>query len=509
MTPPIVPLFTRSLKGWFSAKGFGLVVAAALLPLALTGAWVTTHRADVAITGLQWDQPKLTEGDTVHFTATVKNTGPVAANNFNASLAIGSVAGGQLFPVGSNDTVIDHLAPGESRTISLDWNASPGTLFVVATADTSDTIAEIDEFNNQNATPLVVGYRVPDAASAPKAPANLTGDANATSIAELSIDSITIPTSGDNRTIVAVIKNDGPNGVAGANVTLRVGQDFSGQFFAAQETTTQLDLASGESKTVDLPWTTRPGAYWVEAWVAAPTGTHDSDGTNNHATKSVVVEPKLDPALAPPKPPEKLTIKEFYLQVLELLHLRVLLPLVALFYAAGIVADEREKKTLGYILTRPTPRWVFPLLKFVASFLVAAAATVIGLVLTYLLLFGTTPQGGDIGFLTTPVLASLLTLFAYGALFTLLGVLMERPYLVGLAFVIGWENAAPIFVPWVGNLTLSQHLGNAIRGWKLDAGLQWLPTTDDSVRGLLVVLAAGAAFLVASAYAMKRKEFEL
>ncbi|MFA5862578.1 MAG: CARDB domain-containing protein, partial [Candidatus Thermoplasmatota archaeon] len=288
MTPPIVPLFTRSLKGWFSAKGFWLVVAAALLPLVLTGAWVTTHRADVAIEDLRWNTSTMTEGDAVHFTAVVKNAGPVAINNFNASLAIGTVAGGQLFSSGSNETLIDHLAPGASKTISFDWNATASTqqFFVLATADTADTIAEIDEFNNQNATPVIVGYRMPDAASAPKAPDDLAGDANATSTADLVIESITIPEAGENRTVEALIKNNGPSGVTSANFALRMGQDYQGQFFSAQETTARLDLASGESKTVSLAWTTRPGAYWAESWVEAPNGTYDTDGANNHATKS-------------------------------------------------------------------------------------------------------------------------------------------------------------------------------------------------------------------------------
>lgn len=508
MTPPIAPLFMRSLRGWLSAKGFWLVLAASLLPLVLTGAWVGTHRADVAAEGVTWTGASLHDGDAVRFTALVRNVGPVDAGPFNVSLAVGTVANNQLFAVDQNDITVDHLAPGESRPVTLEWNATAGSYYVLAFADDADVLGEVDEYNNQQAAPLVVAYQPPAASDAPAAPANLTGDANATTTTALSIAEIRVPDSGATRDLQAVVKNDGPDAVTNATVVLRVGTTgFGGALFPDDETTTNVDLAPGATTVVDLSWTTRPGAAWVEAYVSAPSDARDPDAADNHAAKSVVVDPPLPQE--PPKPPEKLTIKEFYLQVLTLLHLKVLLPLVALFYAAGVIADEREKRTLTYLLTRPTPRWVYPLLKFSAGFLAAAVATFLGLVATYALLFGSAPGASDVGFLTTPILASLLTLFAYGALFTLMGIMVARPYLVGLAFVIGWENAAPIFVPFVRNFTLDQHLANALSGWHLDEGLQWVPTGDDALRGFLVLVAAGVAFLVASAYAMKRREFEL
>jgi ABC-type transport system involved in multi-copper enzyme maturation permease subunit len=541
MTPPIGPLFTRSLKGWLSAKGFWVVLAAALVPLLLTGAWVGTHRADIAVTGLDYTPGHITQGDNVTVTAHVKNIGPTLVGSFNASVLVGTISGGQPVAYAQNVTRIDGLKPGETRDVSVTWNATPGVLFFYAEADPLTSaqqvgsvfqqgeIPEVDETNNFNLTPIVVAYAAPNASAGPTAPGNLTGDPNATAQADLAVTDLVLPDSGAERVATVTVKNNGPNGVTGANVTLRVGQDFgAGDFFWPNTTTVPVDLAAGASQQVNLTFDPAPsgGVYWAEAYVEAPSTVNDTNAANNHATANVVVNPTIPDNAGTQteaqRTAEKATVKDFYLKLIILLHLTVLVPLIALFYAGGVISDERDRKTLGYVLTKPTPRWAFPLVKFVASFVVAGIAIVVGLVLTYLLLFGTVPTGGGVGFLTTPILVSLLALLVYGALFAFLGVAIERPYMVGLLIVLGWENAAFFFVPWVRNLTLKQHVvgtlanadyanGIAINGynWPLDQGFHLLPTVPDGVKELWIVLLIAVACLVGAAYTMKQKEFEL
>lgn len=519
---PLYALLKSNFRTWISAKGFWLVAAAALLPLVLTGAWVGAHRADVEVTSLTIDGAPLTEGEEATFRATVKNVGKETVGPFNMSLAVGTVTAGRLFP--SADTLVNFtLAPGEEQEVTLTWNATPGVVYVLATADPCepdprgtveclDQVGERDEFNNQKAEPLAVTRRVPEASEAPPRPLGLSGDANATNEVDLVVERIHRSANdvapGDNVTFSVDVRNNGA-AVQDAEVSVRVARAVGGRAIAATENTTVASFEAGETKTVEVVWTAQAGTFWHEGFVTPPLDARDVNDADNHRAEPVVVNNVVTDDMRPPEPEERLTIKEFYLNVLSLLHLRLLLPLIALFYAAGVIADERERGSLPYLLTRPIPRWLIPITKFVASFLVAAVATLVGVLLTYLFLFGTTVEGGDIGYLTTPLLASLLTLFVYGALFILLGTLVERPYLVGLVIVLGWENAAALLVPWVGNFTLTTHIANALNQWPLSEGLQWLPTTPEGVRALLILLGVGAAFLVLASAQMRRREFEV
>ncbi|HET6403930.1 MAG TPA: CARDB domain-containing protein [Candidatus Thermoplasmatota archaeon] len=510
MSSPVTSLLKANFRTWIGAKGFWLVAAAALLPLVLTGAWVGAHRADVAVTELRIDGAPYSEGDEARFTAVVTNVGKQPVGEFNISLAVGTVTGGRLFAADSTTLTVDALAAGESREVTLLWSATPGVVYVVATVDPEDNIGERDEFNNQKAEPLAVARDAPDPATAPTAPMGLAGDENATTEIDLVVESLTRSSEGiapgNNVTFTVTVRNNGI-AVENAEVGVRVSRSFAGRGIPVTNQTQVMSFEAGETKTLDVVWTAQDGVFWHEGLVYAPTDTRDVNPDNNFLVEPVVVNPVVTDAMRPPEPQERLTIKQFYLQVLSLLHLRLLLPLIALFYAAGVIADERERGSLPYVLTRPIPRWLIPITKFAASFAVAAVATVVGVLLTYLFLFGTTVEGGDIGFLTTPLLASLLTLFVYGALFILLGVLVERPYLVGLLIVLGWENAAAMFVPWVSNLTLGTHIGNALADWRLDQGLQWVPETEAGVRALLVILGVGVAFLVLASAQMRRRDF--
>lgn len=510
MTQPFVPLLAQSFRSWMSTRGFVLVMTASLVPLLLTGAWVATHRDDVAAGEITGIPDSIREGDNVTFSSTITNVGGTRVGSFNATLAVGSVFAGRLTPRASETVAIDGLGEGESRTITLSWTATPGLYYVLADADTDDAIGEVEEFNNQEPVPIAVGYKRPAIEDGPAAPANLTGNLSASAPADLRVSDLVLgtPRGAQAHNFSVTVTNAGPDPVTDAAVTLRVVRMFGDTPAPVVANDTRVTLGAGESTTVRLAWVARDGGYYLEAFANA-TDARDGDGANNHALDSFTVDPVVTPDMEPLEPEEMITIKDFYLDVLSLLHLRILIPFIALFYAGGVIADERERGSLAYLFTRPVQRWLVPLTRFFASFLVAAVAIVIGVVLTYALLFGTVPEGKDVGYLTTPLFATVIALFVYGAFFTLLGTLVERPYLVGAAFVIVWETLAALLVPWVRNLTLSQHLFNAINGWSLDEGVQWLPDGPDGARALRVIFVAAIVFLGLAAVVVKRKEFEL
>jgi len=357
-----------------------------------------------------------------------------------------------------------------------------------------------------------VARRTPDASQAPLPPMGIEGDANATNEVDLVVERVSRTASdvrsGETVTFSVDVRNNGA-AVEDAEVVVRVARTLSGRSISVQDHRETLSFEAGETKTIEVAWTAQPGVYWHEGFALPPEDARDVNAADNYRAEPITVNEVVTDDMRPPTPPERLTIKQFYLDVLSLLHLRLLLPLIALFYAAGVIADERERGSLPYLLTRPIPRWLIPMTKFVASFLVASVAALVGILLTYLFLFGTTVEGADIGFLTTPLLLSLATLFAYGAVFILVGTFFERPYLVGILIVLGWENAANLLVPWVRNFTLTEHIGNALAGWGIDQGLQWVPASEDGVRALLILLGVGVAALVLASAHMRRREFQV
>jgi ABC-2 type transport system permease protein len=133
---------------------------------------------------------------------------------------------------------------------------------------------------------------------------------------------------------------------------------------------------------------------------------------------------------------------DLYAVVVAVYYIRNILPLAALFYATALIADEVEGKTLTYLLTRPISRPAILLGKFAAYLATTLTLTLPVTVVTFFLLLtargfsGLGPAVPDL-FRDLGVLA--LTLVVYGALFTLLGVLLRRPVIPGLLFLFVWE----------------------------------------------------------------------
>ncbi|HVL86628.1 MAG TPA: CARDB domain-containing protein [Candidatus Thermoplasmatota archaeon] len=560
MAAPIGTLFGLSLRGWLSARGVWAAFAVALVPMLLTGSWVATHPADVEVTGVFADLERIRDGDEVTFAVQLRNVGGVDVGGFNVSLsvfhALPRVEGNRL--VVNNETGrlawemsaetrmrpsrdffqgerlverVEGLPAGASTTVTFSWQAKFGVWLVLAQADPEDAVGEINERNNLaqhrppgtealargEPTPLVVPFRLPEAG--PRAPTGLEGEGETQANLSVRVEfAPREPRLFEFVNITATVVNSGPEPVENATFRLRAGRVDGGAFSIVPPVQDQLrtvSLGVGNSSTITISW--QPPfleTYWIQAYAQPPAGALDpSPDDNVVAVPFGMLMPDhrqlvedLRPLLAPQlEPPPRATIKAFYQAIFEFLHLHIILPFVALFYAAGVLADERERGTLPYVLTRPIPRWLLPLAKFAAGFVVAATAVILGIAAAFAVMFGA--PGGDVGFLTTPLLASLAALFAYSAFFVLLGVLVDRPYLVGVAFVLGWETIAGALVPWVSNLTISHHVRKAFGGWPMDQGVQWAPAEGEPTTALLVVLLSGVAFLVAAAVAMKRREF--
>jgi ABC-2 type transport system permease protein len=114
-------------------------------------------------------------------------------------------------------------------------------------------------------------------------------------------------------------------------------------------------------------------------------------------------------------------------------YLSVMLPLAALVHATRLIRDDVESRTIVYLLSRPVSRRALFAGElsayYAAAFAVALPATVGGWLLT--------SDGGASSFVAT-LAAVVLDVAAFGAAFALLGMLLKRPLVVGLLFLL-WD----------------------------------------------------------------------
>lgn len=71
--------------------------------------------------------------------------------------------------------------------------------------------------------------------------------------------------------------------------------------------------------------------------------------------------------------------------------LRLLVYLLPFLFASGVIAEEVEGRTLGYLTARPVSRWVLGAGKYLASILLAVPLLAVGILVVHLACFATLP----------------------------------------------------------------------------------------------------------------------
>lgn len=515
---PFAVLWSEGMRSWMRAKGIWLIAVAALLPVVLTASWALTHQDDIVPVDLDIQPSDIRSGDNVSVVATVKNTWSHAAGPFNATLEVGffdaAPGGGLNFLARQTESVrVPRLGAGDEHSFNLTWTAQGGTFIVQVRVDTDDEVAELEENNNHLFEQVTV--RFPEIQQAPTNPSglNATQTGNAVDLAVTNVQWSPSPLyTATDANVTVTVANRGASLAENATVMLRVfGATATGYSsfpsITRQETVT---LQPNETRDVVLAWRpTTINQYALQGAILPPANFTEAVTQDNVLYRELFVDRQF--LYEPPE--ERATAKAFYHDVLGVLHIRLLLPLIALFYAGTILDDERRRGGLDAILTRPVPRWMLPVVRSLQGFLVAAIAVTVGVIVTFVLLLGL-PQAAP-GYLWFPLLLTLLALFAYGGLFTLLGVVVDRPYLWGLAYILGVEtailagqailiNGRPLLQDWVSRLSLADWMRKALNGWDASDG-RW--TGGEATTALLVTVGVGVLGLAAAAYWMTRREF--
>ncbi len=137
-----------------------------------------------------------------------------------------------------------------------------------------------------------------------------------------------------------------------------------------------------------------------------------------------------------------------------------LLPLASAIFSTAVVSAEVEQRTIVYLLTRPVPRAQLLLMRTLASMTAVAILSFFCVILVSLSVYGPS------GFLTNPYLwrdakAVIVGAAAYGGLFVVISLLVNRAMIVCLLYAFAWETSVPNMSGSMYYLSITSYL-NAI-----------------------------------------------
>src|SRR5207248_1015707 len=143
-----------------------------------------------------------------------------------------------------------------------------------------------------------------------------------------------------------------------------------------------------------------------------------------------------------------------------LLYIRLILPILGVFYGTSPIADEVDEKSITYLFTGPIPRRAALLGKYLAY---VACTVLLVLPSVMLVFFLIVPLGGGSIASSFPALLADLGvlaagLIAYGAVFSFVGARIKRPLIVGLVFAFGWEPTVLLFPGYLKRFTVAYYL---------------------------------------------------
>jgi ABC-2 type transport system permease protein len=197
------------------------------------------------------------------------------------------------------------------------------------------------------------------------------------------------------------------------------------------------------------------------------------------------------------------------------LYLRIIVPVLGVFYGTSLIADEIEDKTITYLFTRPIPRGAVLVGKYLAYLACTIFVVLPSVMIVYLAIV---PMRGSLGGSFIDLVKDLillgLGLSVYGAVFAFVGARMKRPLLAGLIFVFGWEQAALAFPGYLKKFTVAYYLQSLVPHAMPSDGVMSLmqgffrenPSLLTSLVCLFVIL---GLFLLGAARIVERKEYVL
>jgi ABC-type transport system involved in multi-copper enzyme maturation permease subunit len=198
-----------------------------------------------------------------------------------------------------------------------------------------------------------------------------------------------------------------------------------------------------------------------------------------------------------------------------ILFVRISVPVLGVFYGTSLIADEVDDKTITYLFTRPIPRGGVLLGKYFAFLACTIFVVLPSVVIVWLLIV---PIGGSFGAsfidLAKDLALLALGLAIYGAVFALIGTVLKRPLLVGLALVIVWEPLTMALPGYLKLYTVAYYLQGLVpHAMPANTTLSMIQTffqeTPGFARAIITLALIGIGCLWLGTRAIERKEYVL
>ncbi|MDW3213629.1 MAG: hypothetical protein R8G01_06520 [Ilumatobacteraceae bacterium] len=125
-----------------------------------------------------------------------------------------------------------------------------------------------------------------------------------------------------------------------------------------------------------------------------------------------------------------------------------LVPIVALVFASAALGDLREDSTLVYLWLRPMDRWPVVVGGWLASVTVSLPLTLVPLTVSSIVVDG----GSDL--VVATLLAAVVGVIAYSAIFVLAGLMLKNAIVWGLGYILIWEGIVAAFGSFAAKLAI-------------------------------------------------------
>jgi ABC-2 type transport system permease protein len=137
--------------------------------------------------------------------------------------------------------------------------------------------------------------------------------------------------------------------------------------------------------------------------------------------------------------------------VIQALGLAVVLPVIALVVGTGVLGSEIDDGTLAHILAKPLSRREIIFSKLVVAVAITFVTTAVPLYITGVL-------AGSAKFGVGLAVGAAVGSAAYCSIFVALSLLTRRPVLLGLAYVLIWENLLTNLLSGTRVLSVQQYV---------------------------------------------------
>jgi ABC-2 type transport system permease protein len=186
--------------------------------------------------------------------------------------------------------------------------------------------------------------------------------------------------------------------------------------------------------------------------------------------------------------------------------LGTLLPIASLILATSAFRDEIEDRTMAYLIIKPVSRFRIVAEKYLAVTESTVLALWFGAIATWVIVSGS-HMPDTIGVLVAAIVAILVGVAAYSAVFIAISLLVPRALVVGILYTLIWESLLSRFIPGVWTLSVRHYVESVFVRLLNDSGV----TLDNSVKlysAIPAVVIMIAIALGLSALRLRTMDFE-